>query len=94
MKNDHELQQAIVSELERMPHYAASRVDVTVHRGVAALRGYVKNFSDKVAAVETAKLVSGVRSVSDDIEVDPSGQASIHDTAYDLGGGSDGGASE
>jgi len=94
MKNDHELQQAIVNELERMPHYAASRVDVTVHRGVVALRGYVKNFSDKVEAVEAAKLVSGIREVNDDIEVDPGGRASSEDTAYDLGGGSDGGASE
>jgi osmotically-inducible protein OsmY len=54
---------------DRLPHPAA--VAVSEREGAVSLRGTVRSFHQRKAAIEIAKNVDGVRAVTDGLNVDP-----------------------
>ena len=54
---------------ERLPH--AGEVAVSEREGTVMLRGTVRSFHQRHAAIEIAKSVEGVRVVEDELVVDP-----------------------
>ena len=69
MLNDHELHQAVLTELEWDPSVNASHIGVTAKNGVVTLSGHVLHYSEKHAAEKAAGRVRGVKAVAEEIEV-------------------------
>ena len=69
MLNDHELHQAVLTELEWDPSVNASHIGVTAKSGVVTLSGHVLHYSEKQAAEKAASRVRGVKAVAEEIEV-------------------------
>lgn len=69
MLNDHELQQAVMTELKWEPSVNASHIGVTARNGVVTLSGHVFQYSEKQAAEKAASRVRGVKAVAEEIEV-------------------------
>jgi osmotically-inducible protein OsmY len=67
------LRQMVLDELEYEPIIDAADIGVAIDDGVVTLTGHVNNYSEKVAAIEAARRVSGVKAVADEIEVRPLG---------------------
>ena len=68
-KNDLNLQEQVIEELDWEPSVNAAEIGVTVKDGIVTLSGYVKSYADKRAAEEAAQRVSGVKAVAEEIEV-------------------------
>ena len=66
---DRELQQQVEKALDWDPSVDASKVGVTVDRGVVTLRGDIRTYAEKFAAERVALRVYGVKAVANDIEV-------------------------
>jgi osmotically-inducible protein OsmY len=97
MNTDPQLQQEVTKKLQGYPKIDATHIRVAATKaGYVILGGYVRHFTEKVDAVQIAKSVKGVNSVTDDIDVIPPGQEvpKWHDSPLDFADGSDGGASE
>ncbi len=69
MKTDQEIQQDVMEELRWEPALNAPEIGVGVYNGIVTLSGYVKFYSEKLAAEKAAKRVKGVKAVAEDIEV-------------------------
>ena len=69
MKTDAELQQDVINELEWEPTIRAAEIGVGVKDGVVTLSGYVDSYVKKGAAERAAARVSGVRAVTEAIQV-------------------------
>lgn len=69
MKTDTELQRDVLDELQWDPSFDAAEIGISAKDGIITLSGQVANFAEKSAAVRTAKRVSGVKAVADNIEV-------------------------
>ena len=69
MKNDAELRQAVLDELEWQPTIKSTQIGVGVDNGVVALNGVVESYAEKVAVLDTTSRVFGVRAVADEIKV-------------------------
>lgn len=54
---------------DRLPHPAA--VAVSEREGAVSLRGTLRSFHQRKAAIDLAKSVGGVRAVTDELKVDP-----------------------
>jgi osmotically-inducible protein OsmY len=63
------LRQDVLDELEYEPSIDAAHIGVSAEDGVVTLNGYVETFAQKVAAVDAARRVKGVRGVADEIEI-------------------------
>ena len=68
-KTDSEIEQDVKDELTWDPDIDATDIAVSVKKGVVALTGFVKSFTDKYEAEAAAKRVAGVIAVANDIEV-------------------------
>jgi VCBS repeat-containing protein len=69
MKIDSQLQADVLSELKWWPSIDAAHIGVTAQDGVVTLTGQVANYSQKLAAEDSAKSVYGVKGIANDIQV-------------------------
>ena len=69
MRTDTEIKRDVEAELHWDPDVDATDVAVTVRDGVVALAGFVRSYSQKLAAENDVKRVVGVRGVANDIQV-------------------------
>jgi osmotically-inducible protein OsmY len=67
--HDQRLKESVEHHLEWAPEVEASRIGVTVADGVVTLTGYVDTYPAKLAAVNTARRVYGVKGLADELEV-------------------------
>jgi osmotically-inducible protein OsmY len=79
MRKDHELQKAVMEQLDFDPAINASHIGVAVRDGVVTLGGHVPSLSDKARAETSAGLVSGVKAVVDQIAVELPGHCETPD---------------
>ncbi|HEX7966651.1 MAG TPA: BON domain-containing protein [Stellaceae bacterium] len=69
MKEDLQLQQRVIDELEFEPQVDAAHIGVSARDGVVTLSGHVSSFVEKFAAERTVRRVKGVEAVAQEIEV-------------------------
>jgi osmotically-inducible protein OsmY len=69
MKTDYEIQQDVINQLKWNPYLNSSEIGVSVKDGIVTLSGHVDVYSKKIQAEQSAKKVSGVRAVAEDIVV-------------------------
>jgi osmotically-inducible protein OsmY len=67
---DEWIKRQVKRELTWDPRVEASRIGVFVENGAVTLTGRVSNYLEKLAAVEAAERVYGVRAVANELEVD------------------------
>lgn len=79
MRQDHELQAAVIEQLDFDPAITSSRIGVAVRDGIVTLGGHVPSFMDKARAETAAGLVRGVKAVVDEIRVDLPGHCDTTD---------------
>jgi osmotically-inducible protein OsmY len=70
MKNDAQIQQEVLAELERDENVPAGAVGVEVHHGVVKLAGRINDDTTKKSAVLDARRVDGVRGIVVDMGVE------------------------
>lgn len=70
---DHQLQKAVIEQLEFEPSINSSHIGVSARDGVVTLSGRVHSLQEKRAAEKTAGLVKGVQAVVDQMMVEPPG---------------------
>lgn len=80
MKNDRQLQEDILNELDWEPSVDASRIGVEVSGGVATLSGHVSSYTQKWAAERAAQRVAGIKSVAVELDVVLPGPHQRNDT--------------
>lgn len=80
MKNDRQLQEDILNELDWEPSVEASRIGVEVSGGVATLSGHVDSYTQKWAAERAAQHVAGIKSIAVELDVVPPGPHQRNDT--------------
>jgi osmotically-inducible protein OsmY len=69
MKSDIDIKRDVEEELRLNPDLDATDIAIAVKNGVVTLSGFVRSFSQRWEAERTAKRVSGVMGVANDIEV-------------------------
>ena len=69
--HDEILQAAVTAELDWDSKVDATHIGVSAKDGAVTLTGYVPSDADKVAAVQAAERVEGVKAVADDVAVQP-----------------------
>lgn len=80
MKQDEEIQNDVMEELEWEPTINATEIGVAVKNGVVTLSGTVDTYLKKLTAEKAAKRVAGVKAVAEDIEVKLEGSFIRNDT--------------
>ena len=70
MKNDMQIQQEVLAELDRDDNVPAGAVGVEVHQGVVKLAGRISDSATKKSAELDARRVGGVTSVILDLGVE------------------------
>jgi osmotically-inducible protein OsmY len=68
-RTDHQLQQAIESELEWTPDVDAADIGVSVEDGAVTLSGELDDYAERIAAKRAATRVRGVTAVVDNMTV-------------------------
>jgi VCBS repeat-containing protein len=76
MKSDVQIQQDVMEELKWEPFLSASDIGVSVKNGIVTLSGQVDAYSKKIAAEKSAKNVTGVKAIAEDIQI---GVSPTHD---------------
>ncbi len=79
MRNDDEIKDDILAELEWDPQISSSQIGVTVKDGAVTLMGTVGAYSEKLAAERAAKRVQGVRAIAEEIKVKYPGDTRVTD---------------
>src|SRR5688500_10888985 len=79
MKSNERLQQDVVDELAWDPQVDGSGIGVQVKDGIVSLSGHVGSYAEKLAAEKAARRVSGVKALTEDLEVRPSAQYKLDD---------------
>ncbi len=79
MRTDHELQKAVLEQLDFDPAINSSHIGVVVRDGMVTLGGHVPSLSDKARAETAAGMVKGVRAVVDEITVELPGHCDTPD---------------
>ena len=69
MKNDSQLQQDVIDELQWEPRVDHANIGVAAMDGVITLSGFVGSYAEKIAAEKAARRVKGVRGLAEEIEV-------------------------
>lgn len=69
MKNDQEIQKAVMDQLNWEPLLNSSQIGVSVKNGVVTLSGQVDAFVKRTIAEKAAKKISGVKAIAEDIHV-------------------------
>ena len=70
MKNDTQIQQDVLAELEQDESLPADSIGVEVHHGVVKLAGRINDTETKQRAVRDARRVDGVRSIVLDMGIE------------------------
>lgn len=70
MRNDHQLQKAVLDHLDCDPSINSSRIGISVREGVVTLGGHVPSFGEKRAAEKAAGQVRGVKAIIDHITIE------------------------
>jgi osmotically-inducible protein OsmY len=70
MKNDTQIQQDVLTELEHDESLPADSIGVEVHHGVVKLAGRISDAETKRRAVLDARRVDGVRSIVLDMGIE------------------------
>ncbi|MFT4968648.1 MAG: osmotically-inducible protein OsmY [Chitinophagales bacterium] len=70
MKTNQELQKEVLNAIKWLPTMHAAEIGVTAKDGVISLSGKVDRHSKKINVERAAKNVVGVKSVTEDIEID------------------------
>jgi osmotically-inducible protein OsmY len=78
MKNDVQIQQEVVAELDREQNITAGTIGVEVHHGVVKLAGHVDDDTTRENSEVAAQRVDGVTNVLMDIDVTGTGTAPTH----------------
>ncbi|MGN6445985.1 BON domain-containing protein [Amnibacterium sp.] len=76
---DHQIQRAVLEELEWTPALDVADVGVAVDHGAVTLSGVVDSYRQRLAAERAALRVRGVSAVADDIRVRPDEADVLHD---------------
>jgi osmotically-inducible protein OsmY len=79
MRKDHELQKAVLEQLDFDPAINSSHIGVSVRDGVVTLGGHVPSASDKARAEMGAGMVKDVKAVVDEISVELPGHCETPD---------------
>lgn len=79
-KTDHQIQKAVLQELEWDTNVDETEVGVEVNNAVVTLTGMVSSYARKVAAQNAAHRVAGVLDVANDIQVKMPDAQTITDT--------------
>jgi osmotically-inducible protein OsmY len=66
------VKESIEQALERRAERTAKRIQVSVHDGVATLAGSVLSWQEKQAVLAAARFTQGVRSIEDNLRIEPS----------------------
>jgi len=82
-KNDEEIRDRVIHQLDWEPEFNAAGVGVTVEDGVATLTGVTDNYAAKLAIERAVQRVYGVRGVANDIEVKLAMERNDTDVAHD-----------
>lgn len=69
MKDDLQLQQRVVDELEFEPSVDAAHIGVSVRDGVVTLSGHVGSYIEKFAAERVVRRTKGVKAIAQELEV-------------------------
>ena len=69
MKEDLQLQQRVIDELEFEPSVNAAHIGVSVHDGVVTLSGYVASYVEKFAAERIVRRIKGAKALAMELEV-------------------------
>ncbi|HEY3658203.1 MAG TPA: BON domain-containing protein [Steroidobacteraceae bacterium] len=69
MRTDSDVKRDVEDELKYDPDLESSDIGVSVKKGVVALTGFARSYSQKLQAEAVAKRISGVLAVANDIEV-------------------------
>ena len=80
MKTDKQLRTDVQDELQWEPSVHADLIGVAVENGIVTLTGTVMSFPEKWAAVNAAERVTGVKAVSDELQVQIPGDYTRTDT--------------
>jgi osmotically-inducible protein OsmY len=80
MKNDLLLQKDVIEELLWDPLVPDARVGVAVRDGVVTLTGHLDSYAEKVAVLQAAERVAGVKSIAMEVDVVPLGTHQRSDT--------------
>ena len=75
MKNDVQIQQEVLAELDREQNVIAGTIGVEVHHGVVKLAGHVGDDTTRENSEVAAHRVDGVTSVVMDVDVTGTGTA-------------------
>ena len=84
MKNDVQIQQDVVAELDREPNVTNGTIGVEVHHGVVKLAGKVGDSEIRQNAKAAASAVDGVSAVVMDVDVAGAGAGSVPQSAGDI----------
>lgn len=79
MRKEHELQRAVLEQLDFDPAVNSSHIGVAVRDGVVTLSGHVPSYGDKARAEVAAGLVKGVKAVVDELTVELPGHCETPD---------------
>ncbi len=79
MKTDSQLQQDVIAELQWEPSVTAPGIGVEIKGGIATLAGEVGSYAEKLAAESAAQRVSGVKAVTTELKVKPTGSGKRSD---------------
>lgn len=71
MREDVELRNDVIDQLVWEPGIDAARIDVAVNNRQVVLSGVVPSYNEKVTAEEAAFNVAGIKSVMNELEVEP-----------------------
>ncbi len=71
---DHQLREAVMTQLDWEPEAPATDIGVSVSEGVVTLTGFVNTYSEKLAAEKAVKRARGVRGIANDLVVRPFSQ--------------------
>jgi len=78
--DDTELRRRVLAELDWEPTVDASAIGVAAKDGIVTLTGSVNSYAQKRSAERTAKRVSGVKAVAEDVAIRLPGEALRSDT--------------
>jgi len=67
--DDKTLRARVMEQLEWDPQVDAAHIGVSAKDGAVTLIGHVSSYSQKLAAVQAAERVHGVKAVADELEV-------------------------
>ena len=79
MRKDHDVQKAVLEQLDFDPAINASHIGVAVRDGVVSLSGHVPSLAERARAETAAGQVHGVRAVVGDLKVELAGHCESPD---------------